>query len=547
MPPNAQVSALVTQAARLRQIGRLADSIQPLRQAARLDSSNFAIQHDLGLACLECGQLPEAVAALQRAVAAHPRAAKAFWRLGIALQQQSNVPAAIEAYRSAVRLLPSLADAQFRLASLLEGLGYRTEAIGCYRKAASSAAGTSLGRIAGARASLAENRDQDAERLLRQTLALDPENAVAQEMLGNVLADSGRFEEARGHFERALARDPHLAGTYYDLVRCARITDGDAPLIKRMQAALDERTLEDGQRLKLLLALGKAADDLGAYQEAMSRFDAADTLRRSMIDFDAASFEARVDRLIEWFSPALFERHAGSGSTDLTPVMVLGMPRSGTTLVEQILSSHPGVQAGGELHFWNRRGAMMEQAGVASLNPAFLRELASDYLQFMRLIAPRAERITDKMPMNFLWAGLVHLAFPGAAIVHCRRNPVATALSIHQTHFSPRLGFPTGGADLVAYYRSYERLMAHWRRVLPTGRFLEIDYESLTEAPEDLTRRMIACTGVAWDDACLHPERNGRIIKTASKWQARQPINRASVDRWHRYEPFLGKLAALRP
>jgi hypothetical protein len=165
----------------------------------------------------------------------------------------------------------------------------------------------------------------------------------------------------------------------------------------------------------------------------------------------------------------------------------------------------------------------------------------------MRLIAPRAERITDKMPMNFLWAGLVHLAFPGAAIVHCRRNPVATALSIHQTHFSPRLGFPTGGADLVAYYRSYERLMAHWRRVLPTGRFLEIDYESLTEAPEDLTRRMIACTGVAWDDACLHPERNGRIIKTASKWQARQPINRASVDRWHRYEPFLGKLAALRP
>jgi hypothetical protein len=148
------------------------------------------------------------------------------------------------------------------------------------------------------------------------------------------------------------------------------------------------------------------------------------------------------------------------------------------------------------------------------------------------------------MPFNFLWAGLIHLAFPSAVIIHCRRNAVDTALSIHQTHFHPTLAFPTGGPELVDYFRGYRRLTDHWRRVLPAERFIEVDYEELTRDPEPMIRRIIAACGLAWNDACLRPESNPRAVKTPSKWQTRQPIYRDSVARWRRYEAWLGPLRA---
>jgi hypothetical protein len=175
----------------------------------------------------------------------------------------------------------------------------------------------------------------------------------------------------------------------------------------------------------------------------------------------------------------------------------------------------------------------------------FLAKAAADYLGVLRVIAPTAARVTDKMPFNFLWAGLIHVAFPRATIIHCRRAPIDTALSIHQTHFHPTMPFPTGGAELVAYFRGYQRLVDHWRSVLPADRFIEVDYEDLTRAPEPVIRRIIAACGLAWNESCLHPESNPRAVKTPSKWQTRQPIYRTSVARWRRYEPWLGPLRAL--
>ena len=197
------------------------------------------------------------------------------------------------------------------------------------------------------------------------------------------------------------------------------------------------------------------------------------------------------------------------------------------------------------MHFWNERGAAWHRSGAAGTETPFLAKAAADYLGVLRAIAPKAARVTDKMPFNFLWAGLIHLAFPRATIIHCRRAAVDTALSIHQTHFHPSLAFPTGGAELVMYFRSYQRLIDHWRSVLPADRFIEVDYEELTRAPEPVIRRIIAACGLPWHDACLRPESNPRAVKTPSKWQARQPIYRNSVARWRRYEPWLGPLRAL--
>jgi tetratricopeptide (TPR) repeat protein len=540
-----RVAPLLALATQLLRAGQPAEAIAPLRDAALLQPSNPNIQHDLGLACLEAGRLADAIAALQRAVAGNPRYGDAYFRLGIALEKLGDMGRAIVAYDRATQLVPTLTEAWFRAGALVNTLGHRDEAIGCFRRAASTGGKSSFGRLGKARALLTEERNQEAELVLRQTLALDPGNAMAHDLLGNLLAEFGRFNEARECFQRAIENAPLLAGSYYELVRCRPITSDDHGLREQMESSLARPGLEAGQRLRVHLAIGKAAEDVGDYALAMQHFDAADAVRRGSGLFDPAAFSMEIDRLIsrctrEWIAPA-----SELGSTDATPVLILGMPRSGTTLVEQIISMHPDASAGGELHFWNQRGAAWHNSGAAQAETPFLARAATDYLGLLRAIAPKAARVTDKMPFNFIWAGLIHRTFPRAIIVHCRRAAVDTALSIHQTHFHPSLAFPTGGAELVAYFRNYQRLMKHWRRVLPADRFLEVDYEELTQTPEPVIRRIIAACGLPWHEACLRPECNPRRVNTPSKWQARQPIFRNSVGRWRRYEPWLGPLRGL--
>ena len=550
-----QVAPLLALATKLLRAGRPADAIAPLLDAALLQPSNPIIQHDLGLACLEVGRLPDAIAALQRAVASNPRYTDAYFRLGIALEKLGNIGGAIVAYERATKLLPSLTEAWFRAGALVYTLGHRDQAIGCFRRAAATGDRNSFGRLGKARALLTEDRNQEAEQVLRETLVADPRNAMAYDLLGNLLTEFGRFDEARACFERAIAIAPMLAGSYYELVRCRPVTSADDGLLQGMQAALATPGLEAAQLLRVHLAIGKAAEDLGEYGLAMRHFDAADAVRRGTVRFDSAAFSTEIDRLIARCTPEWIARAPELGSSDATPVLIIGMPRSGTTLVEQIVSMHPEVGAGAELHFWNQRGAEWHRscsAGNAAagnekpfLVSEFLAKATADYLGVLRAIAPKAARVTDKMPFNFLWAGLVHVAFPRAIIIHCRRTAIDTALSIHQTHFRPDMAFPTGGVELVAYFRDYQRLIDHWRSVLPADRFPEVDYEDLTRAPEPVIRRIIAACGLAWDDACLRPESNPRAVNTPSKWQARQPIYRTSVARWRRYEPWLGPLRAL--
>ena len=542
-PP--QVASLLAQAVHLLKAGRPADAVVPLREAARWLPSNAAILHDLGLACLECGRIGEAVTALRSSIQVDPSFQDSHLRLGIAFEAAGAADAALAAYHAAAELKP-LPEASYRAANLLDNLGHTSRAIEMFRRAAGSATETTLGRLAMARALLAEDRDAEAEKVLRNVLATEPDNAVALDLLGNRLADAGQFAEARRYFLRAIEKAPLLAGSYYDAVRCARIGPEDTELIARMRAALDLQGLEPAQRIRVLLALGKAADDLGDYEQAMRHFDAAETLRNGIIRFDLTKFEARVDRLIAHFTPELFARASATGLDDASPILVLGLPRSGTTLVEQILSAHPDVSAGGELSFWNERGSAWERAGSAEAKAEQLSSSAADYARLLQSLASGAARVTDKMPLNFQWAGLIHLALPRATLIHCRRSPLDTALSIHQTHFNPRMWFPTGGAALVGYVQAYQRLCAHWRRVLPPERFLEIDYEALVDDPEPVIRRILSSSGLPWNSACLFPERNSRTVKTPSKWQARQPIYRHSIGRWNSYQSWLGPLGALR-
>ena len=500
---------------------------------------------DQGLALLERGDVATALASFRSALTLDPNLAEAWVGLGIAYERLGDARSAMTAWDRAVAVRPALAEAWFRSGALAHTMGRVDDAIARFRRAHEAAPATRFGRLGNARALLTTNLDDDAGRVLREAVAADPDDAIANDLLGNLLADWGRFDEARACFERAVDKDPLLSGSWYDLVRCRRVTPDERGLMARMETALATPGLTAMGRLRVHLALAKVADDLGDYGLATRHFDAADALRPGSVSFDTAGFDQVVDRIIERCSPQAMAQPAIPGNDASVPIMIVGMPRSGTTLVEQIISSHPDVFGAGELPFWTERGAVWHLEDAAARDPDYLPRAANEYLRFLHAMAPNASRVTDKMPFNVLWAGAIHLALPNAVIVHCRRAPIDTALSIRQTLFHPNLAFPTGGARLVAYFRSYERLTRHWRRVLPADRYLEVDYENLTRDPEPEIRRIVQACGLSWSDACLQPHLRQGVVRTPSKWQARQPINRDSVERWRRYEPHLGALRDL--
>ena len=390
-----------------------------------------------------------------------------------------------------------------------------------------------------------EGKIQEAEQVLRKIVALDRNNSKAEAALADVLSAQGQFAEAIRHYDRAVAIDPRGFISWIGLAGAMKFAEADRPRLAAMQSVLALDGLSDKQRMALHSAIGKACDDLGDYQDAMAHFDAANRIRYLDARFDQPGFTDYVERMIKHFTPELFSERAELGTTDETPLLIVGMPRSGTTLVEQIVSRQPAIAAGGELVYWTSLAVPPETADAADFTQESARALATAYLDVLRRISGAASRVTDKMPSNFLRLGLIHLLLPNARLIHCRRNPIDTCLSIYATLFDGKMDFAASKAALALYYKQYARLMNHWRKVLPPDRFTEVEYETLIANREVETRRLIAFTGLDWDEACLQPERNERVLKTASVWQARQPVYASSVERWRRYEPWLGELAAL--
>jgi tetratricopeptide (TPR) repeat protein len=532
---------------------RYADAIAPLTQAARLAPNDAGVLHQLGVACLFAQRLPEAVTWLRRSIALKPTVARVHFELGVALAQAGDEDGALASLRRAAKLDPKRAEAHGQAADLLLRKSRSEEAAALYEQACHAAPGTVYGLLCKGKALAAQDRTTEAEATLRQVIACTASSSSdrswqveAELVLGHALLEAGRFEDARATFERSIELAPRQATAHLALVTSKKITADDRPILERVLKLLDGSDLTVRQRMMLHFAAGKALDDLGDYGAAMEHFDAANRVRRTIAPFDRDAFAARIGGLIERFTPDFFAENAGLGNDDETPVLVLGMPRSGTTLIERFISSHPQVGGGGERGFWNENAPAWVDVEMDKLD-AGADGLRGGYLGLLRGIAPEALRVTDKMPFNFLWIGLVHLLLPKARFVHCRRNAVDTCVSIYSTYFARHWGFASDRGDLAAYYGQYLRLMDHWRSVLPADRLLEVDYEEATLAPEATARRLVAFCGLKWDPACLRPDRNADVVRTASRWQARQPIYRSAVERWRNYEPWLGELRGLLP
>jgi tetratricopeptide (TPR) repeat protein len=517
-------------------------AIAPLLLAAKALPNDPGVANDLGVAYLRGRRFHEAVTWLRRAIAIEPTVALTHYNLGVALEQIGQHEAALAAQYQAIALRPNLAAAHGMAGELLARKRKHDEAARSYERAHAAEPDSDFGRRCEVLALVEREPRSGAEGRLSALIARDASNGEAHLVLGDLLNEAGRFVEAREQFERAITLAPGRGAAYYRLVSSMRLTESDRPVVARILWQLERKDLAESPRMALHFAAGKALDDLKDYAGAMGQFDAANQIRRRHAPLNRDALERLVGQLIARFTRELFTSHAPLGKDDETPVLVLGMPRSGTTLIERIVSSHPKAAGGGELSFWNEHGHACMDAPTDQLP-----KVADQYLRILRDIGPEAIRVTDKSPFNFLWIGLVHLLLPNARIVHCRRNPIDTCLSIYTTHFANTWAGTSDRGDLVSYYRQYLRLMRHWHAVLPPDRLLDVDYEDATAAPEPVAQRLIAFCGLDWDERCLQPDRNRDVIKTASTWQARQPIYRSSVERWRNYEPWLGALRELLP
>lgn len=534
----------IARASQALEAGRNSEAVAILRQAASLYPRHPAPALELGKLLLNGGRPQEALPCIDHALALQPGVAQTQLHRGLALEQLGWHAEAAASYQRAIDLAPRLAEAHARLGVVLTMQEKRQEAAASFRRAFKLAPSTPLGQLSEAYGLMAEGKAVQAQAALCRTIALDPKNAPAHAELGKLLAEAGRAQEARAAFEQAVRLDPSAAGHYYELVRIRRLAETDRPLIERMQDTARRSDLQDIHRIMLELAIGRAFDDLGDAEQAMRHYLAANARKSRIRPLDRNMITKRVDWAISTFTPEYLAGRANGGNEDSTPIIILGMPRSGTTLVESVLASHSRVAAGQELPYWGRSAKPIAASGGRPDGEA-LDGLAAAYLSVLRAISD-APHVTDKKPDNFFWAGLIHTAFPRARIVHCRRNALDTCVSILANFFAPRPDFSTAPGDLVYYYREYDRLMAHWRSVLPPDRFLEIDYETLVADPEPAIRRLLEFCGLDWEEACRHPERSGRTVNTPSLWQVRQPISAGSIGRWERYASWLGELMALK-
>lgn len=496
--------------------GRFEEAIAHYRRALDLKFDYPEAHNNLGSVLKDLGQLDEAVAHCRKALALNPNYAEAYVNLGNALQDQTeHLDEAVTCYLTALTLKPDTAEAYYNLGTALQTQGRTNEAMASYRRA----------------------------------LDLQPDYAAAYYNIGYMLSELGRLTEAGDYMEKAIQLSPRDPTFYLGLANSRKFTAEDPHLAIMQELAQDIERLSVKEKIDLHFALGKVLTDIKLYDQSFQHLLQGNALKRLGIAYDENAALGIFQRIRAVFTPELMRRNGGLGDPTTAPVFVLGMPRSGTTLVEQILASHKKVFGAGELKDLGKIiSRLSDRAHIpfpeiaSSMSADDLLGIAKDYLDAIRAIAPRATLITDKMPLNFYFIGLIHLALPHARIVHVRRDPMDNCLSCFSTLFSAGHPFTYDLGEMGRFYHAYQGLMQHWRDVLPSGVMLDVHYEEVVADIEGQAQRLVKFCGLEWDDSCLDFYKTQRLVRTASVVQVRQPIYKSSVGRWYAYEQFLAPL-----
>jgi tetratricopeptide (TPR) repeat protein len=570
--------------------GKFEEALEHYERAIALDD-NFAQAHsNRGNALQRLKRFADAEPSYRRAIALMPQFADAWNNLGTCLRELKRSEEAEAVYRKALELGPNNPDTLDNLALALKDLDRLPEAAEQMRRALVIEARSDKLYVHYATVLLDQKKVDDAataaERALalnpnnhdgvnlmgrvafergdlkgslahyRRALALKPDLADAYNNMGNVLKELGKLDEAQSAYLEALRLEPNITGVYVNLADSKKFAPGDPHLAAMKELAAKTDGLSKIDRMQLDFGLGKAYADLNDHDRSFRHLLAGNAAKRATIAYDERAIFALFDRIEALFTRDLIATKSDGGDPSPLPIFVMGMPRSGTTLVEQIIASHPAVYGAGELQAFNDvvltiRGpdgsSLPYPDFVSALEAGPLQQIGARYVALVRALAGKhgraaAERVTDKMPSNYYFAGLIHLALPNAKIINTVRDPMDTCISCFSKLFSAEQNHTYELGELGRYYKRYERLMAHWRTVLPAGRILDVRYEDVVADVAREARRIIDYCGLPWTDRCLSFHETDRPVRTASATQVRQPIYRSAVGRWRAYERHLGPL-----
>ena len=537
-----------------REVGRLEEASLAYRKVLRLRSNSAEALFCLGLVLQSQDQQAEARSLLEKALKINPQLAEAHNSLATILVETEQYDAAISHYLEAIRINPRYFEAHVNLANILKDEKNNLElALKHFEIATSLQPNFLESYYSIGQAWFELDEVERAAACYEKALSMRKDYPEVLTALGYCRLVLGDAVQARRLYERALELSPNFAGALFGLTQTQKFSRHDDPLAQRMQNLLQDQTLEDTSRADLHFGLGKLYDDCSEFELAFEHYHEGNCLRQRQRVYDRVAREQGIDQICSIFDTQWFEHTKGWGNPTEVPIFIIGMPRSGTTLTEQILAAHPAVFGAGELHYFARLRPRLFP-GSDSMQPLMhmLRNIGKEeflaigegYLNKTSEIAKQPyQRITDKMPHNFLWLGLIASLFPNAKIIHCRRDALDNGLSIYFQNFTSGHEYSFDLGNIGHEYRQYQRMMRYWHEVLPS-QILELDYESTTDDPEGTARHIVAFCGLQWDDACLSPQKADRAIMTASVFQVRQPIYNTSVARWKHYEQHLGPLKA---
>ena len=540
-------------------------------------------------AYLEQGNIAAAAAIASKLLAAGARDHETLQLAGTAAFFESRYGDAMDCYRGALTAAKNPQQAGMAL----NGIGhvclkmhYLTESEDAFSQAMRTDP-SNVGHALDFAQALTEGRKFDlAMEILRSAIKRHPGEPAPYVRLGNVLVNAGRQRDALVFYDEALRRNPSYAPAhfnasvaltmlgnseaaldackaalqlnpeldgYYHLANLGGL-DATAEMLERLEKRADGSAgASINTRIDAYFALVQAHERRGDYDRAFAALESGNRLKRSTFQFDVRATEESVNRVTALFTADMLQRFVGKVESSLQPIFIVGMPRSGSTLIEQILAAHPQVRAGGELRHmvdlameigevWGARGEASPGSDEQVI--ADLRDITEKYTRLTAPVRGENLRFTDKLPGNFMFLGLLHLMFPQAVFVNTRRDAIATCFSCYDHLFTSDVPYAYDFGELGAYYRLYERMMAHWRQVLPAGKLLDVVYEDMVDDTETRVRGLLAHCQLPYAAECLEFHKVKRTVTTASAWQVRQPLYTSSVERWQHYRAHLGPLAA---
>ncbi len=563
------------------ELGRLKEATRAYRSALQWLPDHPLLLNNLGNALQLGGRNEQALEYLDKALAIQDEYADAHCNRGNALHALSRQEEAVKAYRSAIKIDPSLADAHNNLGNVLSELEQTDEAIISFKKAceinpAHRDAYHGLGNALRMRQHLDE-----AIAVYHRAVEIDPRNADSYCSLGQCFIEQQEYDLAIETFQKAIAIDSKYVSAYYGLGRSLGIMgEKEAAIevirklmqhdpaemkaiaviaankkfvsydddIKAMEALYVDEAITDKTKSRVVFHLGRAYEDIGEYEKSIKMIAEGTEFKRSSFEYSTAESKLSFERIKSRFEEQFIESTRARGIADSSPIFILGMPRSGTTLTEQILSSHPDVFGAGELAYIGDLAfkLMPDEADTKIITPVSLtdqqiKSMGETYIERLRSHSSTHRFITDKMPHNFIHIGLIKAILPQSKIIHLQRNSIDNCLSIFKTHFSKGHHYSYHQSELGEYYKLYQDLMNHWQSLLGEQIF-NLKYEELTESPEATIRALLNFCELPWNDACLSFNENRRPVKTASMAQVRRPMYRDAVGRWKHYEAALQPL-----